>query len=338
MSLISTYGNGIRYLDNLITISALYDGICYSGYGRIFDGTQVITFPLAVPTEDTYYLVYYDFNTTQYEQIPYSSTTFSTAGSYSNFIIWSRYLTNVEMTYITQNIEFLYVNNLLNIVTVEDGAPITLNREECLMWIPMLPTEGSTVQDYVSKTDATITNYSSDTIIEDSNIGPQWMAYTWSLNQVDNTVVIRDSYIHTNLILPLLSSWSIEEIVRSWSLDEITLEPVHYVYVYDYTRSICHTYINGEYAGYKDYTPTQSELLIGNTSFEGSLTSHNVDARYGYTIFDKMLNNTDIRDLYYLYLLKDYALTTKQGTVLLTNTNISGVTKTLTYNPNLQEI
>lgn len=318
MSLISTYGSGIRYLDNLVTLIANNDGICYSGFARIFDGTQIITFPLI--DDPAYYLVYYDYSVNEYVQELYS-TTFSKTGTFSNFIVWDRMLNSIELGYINRNIEFLYISDY-NVISVESGAPLSLKASECKLWVPMLPTEDNVVQDYISKSNATISNYSASTLVEDQNIGPQLFAYSDTMQIDTYKIFVRDNIIKTNLTLPRLEQWTVEEVV----------DGNHLIYVYNYNNSTVITYLNGDAISLANYLPVGTELEIGNTTFEGGATISNVVKRGSYVIYNVALNPTQVKDAYSLYLLKDNALTLKEGTVVLT-TPYGSIIIPLVYNP-----
>lgn len=308
MSLISVYSDtGIRYLDNLVSTYTKNDGICYSSYPREFDGTQTITFPLAVGSGN--YLIYFDFTLKEYVQQSYLSTTFSTTGIYSNFIIWNRQLTSVELSYINKNPEFLYFHNTNNSFRLEVGVPTSLVPTDCQMWVPMLPDETGTgtinVLDWISKTNATITNHTTALPLNATNIGPQLMAYNnVKMSQVLDTVYIQDYYIDTNMVLPVLESWTVEEVANG----------KHLVYVYSYTDSTLTRYLNGEAIDYENYTPSSGEVQISNISFYGNI---NVNTRGVYAIYGQSLNKAQVKDLYNTYSLNGNILTLLQGNQVL---------------------
>ena len=105
------------------------------------------------------------------------------------------------------------------------------------------------------------------------------------------------------------------------------------MYTYNKLNSTIITYLNGDALGLNNYSPPQEETLkIGNTTFEGGDAISNVVNRGYYTIYAIELNKTQVKDLYATFLLKEYSLTLKEGTVALTIT-INGELSSLLYNP-----
>lgn len=301
MKMISVRSDGVRYLDNLVSLDPYNDGICYSGFARTFDITQAITFPITEVVG--YHLVYYDHEQLEYVQQPYTRI-FSEIGTFSNFMVWNRALLTIEFNFMNANPEFIYLNRS-NYISIDGDS--SLHSQDCVMWVPMLHSENGAMKDYVGGSFASIINYNISQKLDEEMVGPQMLRYSDELLLDDKTIYIRDKMIDTNWVTEISENWVIEEIYNE----------KHVLNIYDRSTGYLTVIINNITDVVQVYTHTGETIKITSTSFDTNTID--IATRGYFTIYKRTFTTNDISDAYARFLESENILTTEEGLTGLTS-------------------